>query len=69
VISVYGSLDGTAWSATPLMVLSLDKDVDPNTIDFIVSGVYQFRIGVQRAGSSDTHASADLAFRKDGVTL
>jgi hypothetical protein len=51
------------------MVLSLDKDVDPNTIDFIVTGVYQFRIGVQRAGSSDTHASADLAFRKDGVTL
>jgi hypothetical protein len=28
VISVYGSLDGTAWSATPLMVLVLDKDVD-----------------------------------------
>ena len=30
VISVYGSLDGTAWSATPLMALVLDKDVDPN---------------------------------------
>ena len=26
VISVYGSLDGTAWSATPLMALVLDKD-------------------------------------------
>src|ERR671911_730271 len=48
VISVYGSLDGTAWSATPLMALVLDKDVDPNSIDFIVTGVYQFRIGVKR---------------------
>ena len=38
VISVYGSLDGTAWSAIPLMVLVLDKDVDPNSIDFIVIG-------------------------------
>ena len=69
VISVYGSLDGTAWSATPLMVLMLDKDVDPNSIDFIVTGVYQFRIGVKRSGSTDTLASADLAFRKDGVSV
>jgi hypothetical protein len=38
VISVYGSLEGTAWSATPLMVLVLDKDVDPNSIDCLVTG-------------------------------
>jgi hypothetical protein len=69
VISVYGSLDGTAWSATPLMALVLDKDVDPNSIDFIVTGVYQFRIGVKRSGTTDTLASADLAFRKDGVSV
>ena len=69
VISVYGSLDGTAWSATPLMALVLDKDVDPNSIDFIVTGVYQFRVGVKRSGSTDTLASADLAFRKDGVSV
>ncbi len=69
VISVYGSLDGTAGSATPLMVLMLDKDVDPNSIDFIVTGVYQFRVGVKRSGSTDTLASADLAFRKDGVSV
>jgi hypothetical protein len=50
VTSVYGSLDGTAWSATPLMVLVLDKDVDPNSIDFIVTGVYQFRVGIKRSG-------------------
>ena len=69
VISVYGSLDGTAWSATPLMVLVLDKDVDPNSIDFIVTGVYQFRVGVKRSGSTGTLTSADLAFRKDGVSV
>jgi len=53
VISVYGSLDGTAWSATPLMVLVLDKDVDPNSIDFLVTGVYQFRVGMKRSGATD----------------
>jgi hypothetical protein len=69
VIAVYGSLDGSAWSATPLMVLVLGKEVDPNSIDFTVTGVYQFRIGVKRSGSTDTLASADLALRKDGVSV
>ena len=39
------------------------------SIDFIVTGVYQFRVGVKRSGSTDTLASADLAFRKDGVSV
>ena len=69
VISVYGSLDGTAWSATPLMVLVLDKDVDPNSIDFLVTSVYQFRVGVKRSGATDTLTSADLSFRKDDVSV
>ena len=65
----YGSLDGASWSATPLTVLVLDKDVDPNSIDFIVTGVYQFRVGVKRSGTTNTLTSADLAFRKDGVSI
>jgi hypothetical protein len=69
VISVYGSLDGTDWTATPLMALVLGKEVNPNSIDFIVTGVYQFRIGVRRSGSTDTLASADLALRKDEVSV
>jgi hypothetical protein len=69
VISVYGSLDGSAWSATPLVVLVLDKDVDPNSIDFIVTGVYQFQVGLKRSGFTDTITSADLACRKDGVSV
>jgi hypothetical protein len=58
VISVHGSLDGTTWTATPLMVPVLDKDVD-----FLVTGVCQFRVGVKRSGSTNTLISADLAFR------
>ena len=69
VISVYGSLDGIAWSAMPLMVLVLDNGTDPGSIDFIVTGVYQFRVGVKRSGATDTLSSADLAFRKDGVSV
>ena len=46
----------------------LDKDVDPNSIDFVVTGVYQFR-GLKRSGSTNTLTSADLAFRKDGVSV
>jgi hypothetical protein len=37
VISVYSSLDGAAWSAIPMMVMVLDKDVDSNSIDSIVT--------------------------------
>lgn len=67
VIAVYGGLDGSSWATTPIMSLVVDKDASPNAIDFIVSGVYQFRIGVRRSGSTTTLTSASLAFRKDGV--
>jgi hypothetical protein len=65
----HGSLDGTAWSGTPLIVLLLDKDVDPNSIDFVVTGVYGFRVGLKRSGSTNTLTSADLSFRKDSVSV
>jgi hypothetical protein len=32
-------------------------------------GVYQFRVGLKRSRSTDTITSADLAFRKDGVSV
>src|SRR5687768_18477318 len=31
------------------------------------TGVYKFRVGVRRSGSTDTITSADLSLRKDGV--
>jgi hypothetical protein len=40
---------------------------DPNRISFLVTGVYKFRVGVRRSGSTDTITSADLSLRKDGV--
>jgi hypothetical protein len=69
VISVYGWLARTAWSATPLMSLVLDKDTDPNSIDFVVTGVYQFRIGVKRSGTAAPLTSADLAFPQGGLSV
>jgi hypothetical protein len=36
---------------------------------FIVAGIYQFPVGVKRSGSTDTLLSANLAFRKDGVSV
>jgi hypothetical protein len=32
-----------------------------------VTGVYKFRVGVRRSGSTDTITSAELSLRKDGV--
>ena len=40
---------------------------DPNRISFLVTGVYKFRVGVRRSGSTDAITSADLSLRKDGV--
>ena len=37
------------------------------SISFLVTGVYKFRVGVRRSGSTDTITSADLSLRKDGV--
>jgi hypothetical protein len=34
-----------------------------------LAGVYQFRVGIKRSGSTNTLTSADLAFRKDGVSV
>lgn len=51
------------------MSLVLQKDTDPNSIDFVATGVYQFRVGAKRSGTTDTLASADFAFRKDGVSV
>ena len=41
--------------------------IPPNRISFLMTGVYKFRIGVRRSGSTDTITSADLSLRKDGV--
>ncbi len=70
VVSVYGTLDATSenWDDTPLMEFEIDNAIDPNKVSFVVMGIYKFRIGVKRSGSTDTITSADFSYRKDGVS-
>jgi hypothetical protein len=58
-------LDGISWSA--MRSWCFDKDVIRTRSISSVAGVYQFRVGIKRSGSTIT--SADLAFRKDGVSV
>jgi hypothetical protein len=51
----------------PLFALDNLVDDDPHGDLDLVTGVYKFRIGVRRSGSTDTIASADMSLRKDGV--
>jgi hypothetical protein len=57
------------YGNTVLLRFQTDPLPNPNSIDFIVTGVYQFRIGVKRSGSTNTLTSADLLFRKDCVSI
>ena len=69
-VKVYGSLDaGTDYDDTPFIQFQIDKGTDPNQASFLVSGVYSFRVGVSRSGSTDTITSADSRHRKDGVVV
>lgn len=70
-ISLYGTLDDSSenWDDTPIWSQNIGNGIDPNKISFPVSGLYKFRIGVQRDGSTDTITSADMSYRKDGVNL
>jgi len=61
--------DGSAnWDDTTYIdAITLDSGTDPHSISFTISGVYRFRVGVQRSGSTDTITSADLYYRFDAV--
>jgi hypothetical protein len=69
VVAVYTTLDDTSevWDLIPMMEFLLENTTDPNRISFLVTGVYKFRVGVRRSGSTDTITSADLSLRRDGV--
>lgn len=67
VVSVYGTTDGSNWDDTPRLQFEIDNAIDPNQASFSISGVYQFRVGVKRSGSTDTITSADMAHRTDGI--
>ena len=70
IVSVYGTLDASTenWDDTPMFKFSIDKDTDPHAVSFVVTGVYKFRIGFVRDGSTDTWTT-DAYYRSDGVSL
>jgi len=71
IVAVYGTLDDATQvsDVTPFMEFTVDKGSDPNYVSFIVSGLYGYRIGVRRSGTTDTITDADCSYRKDGVSL
>jgi len=71
IISVYASLDDSAqnWDTVPIFTFELDcTDGNDNDVSFIVSGLFSFRLGFIRDGSTDTIVT-DAWNRKDGVSL
>ena len=54
-IKLYGSLDGSNYDDTPAWEMQGDKSVDPQQLSFVVRDLAHFRIGVQQAGSTDSH--------------
>lgn len=71
IIAVYTTLDDSTenWDTVPFLELELDcTDGADNDVSFLVAGVYRFRVGVRRSGSTDTF-TADMAHRLDGVAL
>ena len=64
IVSVYGSLQGTPdYDDTPILQFTIDNGTDPNKASFTIFGVYQFRVGVKRDGTTDTITSADMDHR------
>ncbi len=71
IISVYATLDdaGENWDTVAIYKFELDcTDGADNDVSFIVSGLYRFRLGFIRSGSTDTIAT-DADYRSDGISL
>lgn len=71
IVALYGTLDDSSqnFDDTPFLEFEIANDNDPNKASFLISGIYSFRIGVRRSGSTDTITSADMSFRRDNVNL
>lgn len=66
IVAVYGTLDDATenWDDTAFMEFEIDNGTDPNAVSFNIAGLYRFRIGVRRSGTTDTITSADMSFRE-----
>ena len=70
IVSVYNTLDDTseAWDDTPVSKFAIDKDTDPHSVSITLTGLYRFRLGFVRDGSTDTWTT-NAWYRGDGVSL
>lgn len=70
VVALYGTLDDSSenWDDTALLKFNMEYSPDPNKMSFVVAGLYKFRLGVVRTGSTDT-ITVDAYYRKDGVNI
>ncbi len=65
-IAVYATLDagGQNWDTVAVFKIELDcTDGNDNDISFVVSGLYSFRIGCVRSGTTNT-ITTDAYYRK-----
>jgi len=69
VVSVYATLDGSNFDIVPLFSQEIDNGDDPSRITLTLSGIYGFRIGVSRSGTTDTITSADMSYKTDGINV
>ena len=69
-VKLYGTLDDSSenWDKTPLWSQNIANSPDPNKISFVVSGLYKWRLGFERDGSTDS-ITVNADYRKDGVAL
>jgi hypothetical protein len=70
IVSVYGTLDASTenWDDTPLLQFTISNGTDPNKVSWTIFGVYKFRVGVKRSGSTDTLTSADFSVREGSMS-
>ena len=71
IVGIFPSYDnGATYTDTPIYEQLIDKATDPNKVPLPpISNLKYFKVGVKRSGSTDTLASADSGFVKDGVSI
>ena len=71
VISAYATLDASSenYDTVPFFSFELDcTDGNDNDVSFIISGVYAFRLGFVRSGSTDT-ITTNAYVRDNGISV
>lgn len=70
LVRVYSTLDASTetWDNTPVFRYAMSKNLDPHYCSFVVTGLYKFRVGFVRSGSTDTW-TVNAYYREDGVSL